>query len=154
MTLPQYKVWIDAVLRLLLGGVFVWAGALKLVDPQLFADRIAAFQLVPNGLINILALSLPPLEITSGILLITGWRRRTAALSILLMTGLFLVVLISARLRGLIVECGCFGDSFGSWGTDLTIARDLLLLLLSLYLYRGHHPKASEAAATIGEISN
>ncbi len=56
----------------LLGGLFIYAGTIKVSDPQSFNDNIAAYQLLPAMLINPVALGLPIFEILTGVLLITG----------------------------------------------------------------------------------
>ena len=55
------------VLRLGLSGVFVYAGALKIRDPQSFAESVASFRLLPVSLINPAALTLPVLEVLAGL---------------------------------------------------------------------------------------
>lgn len=122
----------------LLGGVFLYAGVLKVNDPLSFADNIAAYQLLPEILINPLALSLPLFEILAGVFLIIGWQRRLAALSILLLTILFAVFITSALARGLHIDCGCFGSSIIPLRYQLGFAlgRDLVLLALAVRIVR------------------
>jgi len=59
-------------LRAVLGGVLIYAGVLKMLDPLAFADSIYGFQIVPRELISLVALSLPPFEILLGLALILG----------------------------------------------------------------------------------
>lgn len=127
------------VLRVLAGLAFCYAGWMKIQSPQSFADSIAAFQLLPARLINLLALGLPPFELVTGVWLLVGWRVRTAAFCGLAATTFFLFALISAMLRGLPVECGCFGevDSALTPAQRLALAtgRDLLLAAAILIVY-------------------
>ena len=94
---------------LLLGAIFVYAGSVKVENPQAMADSIAAFGILPVILINPIALGLPVFEITAGVLLIVGWWRRVAALAILLAVAAYTVAIGSALARGITVDCGCFG---------------------------------------------
>jgi hypothetical protein len=55
---------------LVLAALFIYAGAIKFRDPLQFADTIAAFAILPQALINVLALSLPPFEVACGLLLV------------------------------------------------------------------------------------
>src|ERR1700677_482973 len=85
------SVWraIDLILRLILGGLFVYAGWSKLCNPTDFADSIATFQMLPDWLIVPFALALPPFEIIAGALVITGFFRRTGCLALIVLTVVF-----------------------------------------------------------------
>ena len=129
--------------RLLLAAVFVSAGAAKLLaSPQPFADSVASFRLVPAWLVGPLALALPPFEILVGGALLAGRPRRLGAGGALVLAGVFLVALVAALIRGVPVDCGCFGP--GTAWLPLTagqrmwfdLGRDLLLLMAALGLYR------------------
>ena len=129
--------------RMLLATVFLWAGTVKLLaSPEVFADSIHAFRLVPAWLVGPLALALPPFEILTGVALVTGRPRRLGAFCALALAAVFLAALIAAVARGIAVDCGCFGAG-ASW-LPLTAAqrvwfdlgRDLVLLVAALGLYR------------------
>jgi putative oxidoreductase len=129
--------WTQWALRLAVGGVFVYAGILKIRDPQTFADGIATFHLLSFRWINILALSLPYFEVTVGAMLLVGWRRRPAALAVAGMTVMFAFALSYALAKGLEINCGCFGGGkpsvFGIW---TALGRDILLLISAVVIYR------------------
>lgn len=140
--------WLQLALRLVIGGVFVYAGATKLENPQSFADSIASFQLLPVQLINIVALSLPLFEVICGLLLVIGWQKRAIAFGFVVLTSMFAVFLIQGIARGLEVDCGCFGSGAPSAiKTWMSLGRDLLLLAGSSLLYCGRH---QSCAAEIG----
>lgn len=116
-------------LRWVIGGIFIYAGAIKLGAPQSFGDSIAAFAILPNDAINIMATALPPFEILAGLSIITGIQRRAAFLALAGLTFVFLVALASAITRGIVVDCGCFGSGTPSvWKAWVSIGRDMLLL--------------------------
>ena len=128
--------WILLVLRLIIGGIFLCAGFLKMCDPLAFADSIASFRLLPNSLINLFAMSLPLLEIMLGGLLVIGWRTRLTSFAVLLLSLVFAIALGQALIRGLEVDCGCFGSGKPSLGKNLfSFVRDLLLIIGSIWLY-------------------
>jgi putative oxidoreductase len=130
MTIAAPRRFLLLAARLILGGVFVLAGALKLRDPVTFTNDIANYQLWP-ALAPLLAAVLPALEVVVGVaLLALGARwRRSAALCAAGMMVVFTAAASSALARGLDVSCGCFGSASGS-GTIgwLTIARDVGLI--------------------------
>lgn len=128
--------WIVFLLRIVIGAIFVYAGILKIKEPQSFADSIATFRLLPKELVAIFALTLPPFEIVTGTLLILGRYQRAAALGILLMTSLFAIALIQGMARGLEIDCGCFGGGTPStWKTSLSLGRDLVLIVCTAFVY-------------------
>jgi putative oxidoreductase len=92
-----------------LAAVFLYAGIDKIRDPLQFADSIAAFAILPGALISPLALSLPLFEVACGLLVLWPSTRRIGALSIALISLMFFTALSSALLRGLTLDCGCFG---------------------------------------------
>ncbi len=128
-----------AGLRMLLGAVFAYAGAIKIREAADFADAIAGFRLLPPGLSNLVALGLPPFEILLGAWLIAGWRRRTAAFCALGLCGVFLLALVSAAVRGIAVDCGCFGGAHGGLSEEqrlwFSIGRDVVLLAMAGAVY-------------------
>lgn len=128
--------WFLLLLRVVVGGIFVYAGALKIGNPLEFADSIATFQILPPELINLVALALPPFEILVGGLLIFGICKRPAAFSLLILTGLFMLFLVQAIARGLEVDCGCFGSGEPSpWSAWISLGRNVLLLAGCWWIY-------------------
>lgn len=128
--------WFLLALRVIVGGVFIYAGALKVADPLAFADSIASFQLLPAQLVNLVALGLPPFEILVGVLLIVGPFQHQAAFVLLLLTVGFATFLIQAIARGLQIDCGCFGSGKPSvWSAWISLGRDLLLMVGVAILY-------------------
>ncbi|MEI9896994.1 MAG: MauE/DoxX family redox-associated membrane protein [Chthoniobacter sp.] len=137
--------WIQLLIRFAIGGVFVVAGVLKWRDPQAFADNIAAFRLLPDQLVNVVALGLPHFEILVGTFLILGRRSRAAALGVMVMSIIFAVALSSALMRGLNIDCGCFGGGKPSIpSTWLSLGRDLMILVGAVAIYRVPAEDASQ----------
>jgi len=129
--------WFLFVLRLALGGVFLYAGTTKISNPQAFADSIATFKMMPPQLINIVALGLPPFEILAGLMLISGWKASAASLAVAGLAIVFGIALGQALIRGLAVDCGCFGSGEPSaLKTWASFGRAFLLLAASFWFYR------------------
>ncbi|MEM1159269.1 MAG: MauE/DoxX family redox-associated membrane protein [Verrucomicrobiota bacterium] len=123
-------------LRLVLAGVFIYAGILKIGDPLAFADNIDQYQLLPDACINVIALSLPVFEVLSGVMLLTGRFDRLASGSIVVMAVIFAIALTSAIVRGLVIDCGCFGSSEPDrWSAWWALGRDLLILAGAGWIY-------------------
>ena len=115
---------------LVVGGVFIWAAALKIRDPLGFAQNIANYRVVGTALAFWIGLILPWLELAAGVFLIAGVWRRTSALLLSLMLAGFIVLIAVTMLRGIDVDCGCFGSL--SRKADLgLLLQDAALLFMS-----------------------
>lgn len=124
--------------RLLLGGIFAYAAARKIMDPSAFAADIAHFRLLPHPLTLALGLYLPWLELICGAGVIVRRFESGALLLITLMCVLFCLALTSAWFRGLDINCGCFGHATASSPLPWAIARSLVLGLIAFVLLRSN----------------
>ena len=126
--------FIMAACRLLLGLVFLAASAHKILDAEAFAMSIYQYQLLPESLVNGLAITLPWIELVAGIAIIVSARFKDgAALLMLVMLGVFALAISINLLRGLDIACGCFsaeGDVIG-WGN---VFRNLGYMFLALVI--------------------
>ena len=124
------------MVRLVLGGVFLYAGFVKIADPTTFAGDIAAYRVLPYFGNYLAAAILPWLEALCGVLLIVGFRTRGAAAVILVVTSVFMAALASTIVRGLDIDCGCFrhgGEKTSAW---TALGRDALLFAAALMVLR------------------
>ncbi len=130
-------------LRLIVGGVFIFAALPKIYNPAAFAETVANYQILPQALVNPTAIFLPWLELFTGAFIILGIWLQSALIIYNLLMLLFISVLTYNTLRGLNIHCGCFSQS----STDIinigTIIRDSLIIIPSAYLlYRTvFHPR-------------
>ncbi|MFQ6109337.1 MAG: MauE/DoxX family redox-associated membrane protein [Candidatus Aminicenantales bacterium] len=120
--------------RLTAGGVFIWAGLLKILDPLGFAQDIANYRMFPQGVSFFLALILPWIEVLCGVFLIFGILRQASAFLLSLLLVSFLLLIASAIMRGIDIDCGCFGRL--SHKVDFTlIVVDGILLFFTLNVF-------------------
>ncbi len=119
--------------RLLLGAVFIAAGAGKLLHPHAFAAIVSNYQILPEQLVNGAAVILPWLETILGLLILFGfWLPGAISLADLLFL-IFLAALVSAAARGIDIDCGCFSvKPTASPNFIWYLSRDLLFLLLAV----------------------
>ena len=93
--------WAAVAVRIILGVVFIYAAYVKLKDPwELFALAISQYQLLPLKAVEIVARSLPWLELAIGILLVSGRWLRVAATGASLLLLTFFALMIRADLMG------------------------------------------------------
>ena len=95
-------------LRLFLGAFFVYASIDKIWSPAAFARIVYQWQVVGPVPSNLVAVTLPWVELLAGLLLIAGVSRRESALVVALLLVVFLVAGGSVMARGIDVQnCGC-----------------------------------------------
>ena len=132
--------WVGLIIRLTLGGVLFAAGWLKAFKFDEAQMAVRAYEVLPISVANVLGVVLPWLEIGIALLLILGVAVRPAAFASGALMLLFIAAITQAGLRGLSIDCGCFGGG-GAVEPGKTkylqeIARDFIFFLLALYLYR------------------
>jgi len=130
---------IGVLCRVVLGGVFLVAGLLKLPEPAANVRAVRAYRLLPESVVAVVGHGLPILEILLGACLILGLVTRVAAVVSAVLLTAFVVGIGSAWARGLSIECGCFGGGAGpsanaSAAYPWEIARDVGLLLAAGWL--------------------
>jgi len=140
-------VWIG---RLVLGGTFVYAGFAKLLMPNsnlwpmfalklsismnfsLFADQVESYKMISREASQMVAHTLPFVEIVLGLLLLIGWRLRIWATAITVVMAGFLGVVTRAYLLHMDINCGCFGTPEKL--TGMTVLRDSIFVALALLM--------------------
>ena len=121
------------LLRLLLGAVFIYAAYTKLRQSWLlFALSIDSYQLLPEWAVLAVARTLPWLELSLGVLLLSGLKRRYVSIAAAAMLMLFFSVMVVQYAGGTGIDCGCFG--VGEALSARTLARDGALLTAALIL--------------------
>ena len=134
-----YQPWITLLARLILGGVLLVAGALKVGNLQKSAMAVRAYELLPTAIANFLGYVLPWLEIGLGLLLILGVAVSISGLFGAIIMLAFIIAIAQAWARGLSIDCGCFGGG-GPIDPSQTkylseIIRDIGLFGVGIFLY-------------------
>lgn len=103
--------WLSIAARLLVGGVWIAAGYLKVTDLADSVYSVRNFKILPESMVHAVGYGLPLLEIVIGCLLIVGVGIRVTGLLSALLQLAFIIGIASVWARGLQIECGCFGGS-------------------------------------------
>lgn len=127
--------WTTVVLRLLLGTVFLYASLDKIMHPEAFAQAVYNYQIIPDSTVNLVALTLPWIELLLGLCLVAGfWLPGATVISTGLLT-VFIGAMVFNETRGLDIHCGCFStETTQGPASVLTIFRDIIFLVISTYL--------------------
>jgi len=136
------------ILDLIIGSVFIYAGAIKALDPIQFGFDIDNYKSLPWFVSVRLAFFLPWLEIFCGLALIFRFLYR-GGLSILSMLILvFIGATVAAKARGLDITCGCFGHASQHWSFVQHVAIDLAILVALVTLWFARRAWATSRAET------
>lgn len=122
------------IVRVLLGGVLLAAGVLKLGHPADLAASIAGFRLLPAPVVGPLALALPFVELLLGAYLIAGLFTRVIATISAALLFLYGAAIASAVVRHIPANCGCFGPNDSAVADWPHVAFDLILCAAALFI--------------------
>ena len=147
-------------LRVALAWTFLHAGILKIWDfaharsatPD-FVVAIQQYHLLPSpDLAVLLAVYMPWVEIIAALGLFIRRIQLGAAATIAGLTTIFIVALGSAWMRGLRIECGCFGrDEVSTDFAGLLIRDGCILLAALVFLFRDSRTVPAKDRPMFGE---
>lgn len=131
-----WRPWVSTVVRLGLAAVFAIASLAKIGSPEAIVRAVRAYQILPEGAVHPVAYALPYLELAVAVLLLLGVATRLVAAVAAVALVLFIAAVSSAGLRGLKIDCGCFGGGGVVTHTHYLreIFRDLGFLVLAAWL--------------------
>ncbi len=124
--------YLIALTRLYLGVYFILSGLGKINNLEYFANSIENYRIFPIVIINILAVTIPWIELISGSLLLLGIFVRENSIIIATLLFLFTLAVISAVIRNLNIDCGCSGTIDGQKVGILKIIENVSLFIVSL----------------------
>ena len=123
-------------LRVGLGALFLLASVMKFREPLALVKAIEVYRILPEIIVPWLAISLLFFELFIGLLLVSGWQWRVGALGAGFSLLVFLIVLLSALVREIPIECSCFGAiTFLGVTPQAMLFRNTLLLLMATICY-------------------
>lgn len=121
--------------RIILGGIFIFSGSLKLMDTYKFARILYEYGVLPDYLINPAAIGLPLIEIIAGSGLLFNLKYSLELITVMLF--LFICVLWFGILKDLNIDCGCFsaGEISEQGSLHKALYRDFVFIALSAFLF-------------------
>jgi uncharacterized membrane protein YphA (DoxX/SURF4 family) len=128
--------WFRLLLRVALAGLFLYAGALKLADPGGFAQDLLHYRVLPESMAAPLAVGLPVLEVVLGLGLLTRAYMNGAALLAAASLAVFAAAMAQAKVRGINLDCGCFGAAASMQVSWTKVAINLGLAILCSWIAR------------------
>ena len=145
--------WFTFAVRVIIGGLFIWASLDKIINPEAFARVIHNYRILPPYAINIVAIVIPWLELIAGVALLIGFKYKGANILIFAMLTVFAIALISAYSRGLNINCGCFSTSATAKSDLLARIIEDILMLAGSFIIIFDHKFSKRKATNMLEIS-
>ena len=138
--------WIYKISCLGLGVFFIFAGGIKVLDPESFAVLIDDYGIVPENFLLPVAVGLSALEVVAGLGLIFDIKGSLVLIAILLL--FFIGILSYGIWMGLDIDCGCFGsynpESKSFHDLRISLYRDLIMLIWVVFMYIYQIKKSNE----------
>jgi uncharacterized membrane protein YphA (DoxX/SURF4 family) len=119
------------VCQVAIGVLMAWAGLAKIGNLHGFAEQLHNFRMMPVPFENLIAISLPWIELVAALALIFGIRARAGAILASLLLAAFTMAVFVAMARGLDIECGCFGTHDSTRVGWVKIGQNLSMLALA-----------------------
>lgn len=126
------------LMRLVVGGIFVFSGFAKAIDPWGTYYKVTEYLLTLgwDALANqalFIAFALPAIELMLGVAIVVGAYRRSSPIAVLLLMCLMLPLTLWLAVTNAVPDCGCFGDALmlTNWAT---FGKNLLLTLGAIFL--------------------
>jgi len=137
---------------MLIGVGFIWSAVPKIREPWAWYRVLLAYDLLPDSLVRIWAVTLPWIELAIGVALVWGVARRAALATATALVSVFAAALISILARDMSVECGCFSLSGGGLISGWTVARTGIFFLLCAGTFFAHRNLASRRSDLVQEL--
>ena len=117
--------------RLGVAITFVVAAVPKVIELEAFALDIRNYQVFPEWSLYLLAAIVPMFELVGAAAIVSGRERwvRSGALVLGSLTAAFVALVASVIVRGIDLQCGCFGQDAAASSVGVpTLVRDVVLL--------------------------
>jgi uncharacterized membrane protein YphA (DoxX/SURF4 family) len=161
--IKQVILWL---LRIFVGGLFIFSGLIKVNDPvgtaikleeyfDVFSNDIAAFFYYFKPLALYIGLILVVSEVVLGVMLILGVRLKQTIWALALMILFFTFLTFYSAYFNKVTDCGCFGDAIKLTPWESFYKDILLLVMISfLFVFRSELPEETPKWAGIVAIAS
>jgi len=133
------------MIRLLVGGLFIFSGLIKVNDPvgtsiklneyfDVFSNDIASFFFYFKSFALELAVFLVVVEVLLGVMLILGVKSRLTVWTLALMILFFTFLTFYSAYFNKVTDCGCFGDAIKLTPWE-SFYKDVILVVLIAILF-------------------
>ena len=123
------------LIRLILAFLFILSALQKFKSLETFALNVDAYQIFPAFLVNLITIIIPWLELFIGTGLLFKYKLQSNLIFYLFMMISFTILVFIAMIKGLDIDCGCFGESSTKVGLA-KIMENLVIIVMNLILIK------------------
>ena len=131
----EFKKYSLELIRLILAFLFILSALQKFKSLESFALNVDAYQIFSATLVNLITMIIPWFELFIGFGLLFKFKLRANLLLYLTLMISFTILVVIAMIKGLDIECGCFGESSTKVGLQ-KVAENMIIVLGNLILIR------------------
>lgn len=121
--------------QLILSLIFIFSGIEKISDLNYFLVAINNYKIFPDFTHNFITVTFPWIELILGVLLLFGFYKKEISVIFSFLIFLFTLLIFISILRGLDIDCGCFGTLSSVKVGYYKIYENTILFLLAIHLY-------------------
>ena len=152
------------ILRILVGGLFIFSGLIKVNDPvgtaikleeyfDVFSYDIAAFFVYLKPFALQIGVVMVVAEVVLGVMLILGVKLRQTVWALGLMILFFTFLTFYSAFFNKVTDCGCFGDAIKLTPWESFYKDIILLIMISvLFIFRNELPENTPKWASLTAI--
>lgn len=152
------------ILRILVGGLFIFSGMIKVNDPvgtaikleeyfDVFSNDIAEFFIYFKPFALGIAVVLVVSEVVLGVMLILGVKLKQTVWALAVMILFFTFLTFYSAYFNKVTDCGCFGDAIKLTPWE-SFSKDIILLIMIsvLFVYKKELPEKTLKWAGISAV--
>ncbi len=141
----NFRTIIDQVCRIVVGGLFIFSGLIKINDPvgteikleeyfEVFGQDFGSFFLLFKPIALELGMVLIVLEVVLGVAVLINYKMEITTVVLLALIVFFTFLTFYSAYFNKVTDCGCFGDAIKLTPWESFI-KDVILLILILHLF-------------------
>ena len=127
--------YLPVLLRVAFGLIFLFSGGMKIIDLARFSESLTAMQIVPARFVSSVSVAVAVVEVIIGVAIVLGFRTTIMSAVAAGVLALFTGVIAEKVIEGAQVSCGCFGSLSSEKISQMTVLRNLILLLWGAMLF-------------------
>lgn len=126
--------YIPLGIKIILSVLFGVSAIAKLADAQAFADSLNSYQILPKSLVPLFSYYVPVMELGLAISFLVPRSDKVASVLTIVVLVVFQLALGSLVIRGIDIDCACFGQL--AMSPEFALVRNFVILgMCSLLLY-------------------
>jgi putative oxidoreductase len=129
-----YNNYLQLVIRLIIGAVFIYSALPHIFNTMGLASSIYNYRLFSAPIIGLSAAFIPWVSLLAGLALILGVKVRAASFIVSGLLVIFISLAVISVMRGLDIDCGCF-NGIARRTNWLTIFEDIGMLAGALFIF-------------------